>query len=164
MGQSVEKEHFKLIHWLLMVFENSFNSSSTKDTTIGISGPSSRLLRSIWPPWRPLQFARKSITVVGINQANPTLAKNSFHQVMAISQLSSKLSTYSLFFLNVQHQSVTMKLSFLRLSKVRIFSKEAVHTKKSTLRGGLVFQVFSMGMDSRSAQWETYRMNRTSLF
>jgi hypothetical protein len=55
-----------------------------------------------------LQQVKRSNTRLGIIQASSTLLKIEFQRALAISQWSRRWSTYSLFFLHMEHNSITM--------------------------------------------------------
>lgn len=79
------------------------------------------------------QFARRSITLLGITQTNPTLPKKSFHKALAIAKWSKRWFTDFTLFMHLQHQSAIMIGHFLRFSVVRIFLKKAFQAKTKLL-------------------------------
>jgi hypothetical protein len=83
------------------------------------------------------QQAKRSITRRVITQEKLKRLKMAFQRTQAASQWRRRWSTDSLFFLHIQHLSITMSRLFLRLSNVRIFPSTAAQAKKDHFQGNL---------------------------
>ena len=88
-----------------------------------------------WLPNYPLQLFKHSLSLQGITQSAPKSLRSALHVSVATSQYKNKWLIYSPQCLHIQHQSSTIIFLLSKLSKVKIFPRVAIHTKKATLRG-----------------------------
>jgi hypothetical protein len=91
---------------------------------------------------RPIrQPSISSLTCHGITQDTPKGAKTVSHNSFATRQRIKWWSIDSPSTFHMQHQLITIRFRFLKLSAVRILPKATVHVKKDTPEGTLGFQM-----------------------
>ena len=96
-------------------------------------------------PNRPCQQTSKSTTFLGITQWSLNNPKIISLYSLAKGQCNSKLSTFSLTYLHIEHQLTTIIFLFYKFSTVKFLPKEAVQIKKVRLEGILDFQILFQG-------------------
>ena len=99
--------------------------------------------------------ASKSTTQLGKTQDSPKRRKRTFHNVQETSQRRRKWSTDSLFFLHIQHLSITVTCRFLRLFMVKIFPKATDEAKTTALKVELVRQILFQRKGKPSTRTKT---------
>lgn len=90
-------------------------------------------------PYTP-QFANNSLTHLGITQSTPNPSNCKHHKVSRYFTVKKMINQFSVLFSHVtpiHHNDIL----FLRLSKVKIFPKDTVHTKKPLSRGVFTCQM-----------------------
>ncbi len=102
---------------------------------------------SMFLDWlRPfLQQASKAIMPEGITHWTPKMLKIKLHNSLATGQWWKRWVIDSPLLLHMQYQFITRTLLLRRLSIVRMCPMAAVHTKKATRVGALVFQILLQG-------------------
>jgi hypothetical protein len=88
-----------------------------------------------WLPNYPLQLFKHLLSLQGISQSAPKSLRSALHVSVATSQYKNKWLIDSPQCLHIQHHSSTIMFLLSKLSKVKIFPRVAVHTKRATLGG-----------------------------
>jgi hypothetical protein len=127
-----------------IIFFNSNNTFSRSSKLLAFGSLQRHHIKNKWAnlhmfkilrlPNCPIQLPNKSFTLRGITQ---TTEKSTLWQP----HNEGVNYPYSPQILHKQHHSITIIFIFRKLSKVKIFPKAAIHTKKTTLGGALTFKI-----------------------